>query len=381
MKSILFITGTRADYGKIKSLIFELQNKKSFKTQLIITGMHNLKKYGNTKNEMFKDGVKNCYVFNNITKNSSMDLILAKTITGLNKFISKNHIDLIVVHGDRVESLAGAICGCLNSIKVAHLEGGEISGTIDEILRHSISKLSHLHFVTNKFAKNRLLQMGEDKNNIFVIGSPDVDIILNKKLVNINLVKKKYNINFEKYGICIFHPVTTELSKIEYQINSLFKSLIKSKFNYVVILPNNDTGGEIISNKILYYKKMKNKNFKIIRSMRFEYYLSLLKHSNFIVGNSSSGVMEAPYYGVPTIDLGTRQKNRAKIDSIFSVNNFQKLNFLINKFKSKKFKFKPLKYFGKGKSHSKFLNILKRSKIWKSKNQKQFIQLELKKKN
>lgn len=381
MKSILFITGTRADYGKIKSLIFELQNKKSFKTQLIITGMHNLKKYGNTKNEMFKDGVKNCYVFNNITKNSSMDLILAKTITGLNKFIFKNHIDLIVVHGDRVESLAGAICGCLNNIKVAHLEGGEISGTIDEILRHSISKLSHLHFVTNKFAKNRLLQMGEDKNNIFVIGSPDVDIIMNKKLVNINLVKKKYNINFEKYGICIFHPVTTELSKIEYQINSLFKSLIKSKFNYVVILPNNDTGGEIISNKILYYKKMKNENFKIIRSMRFEYYLSLLKHSNFIVGNSSSGVMEAPYYGVPTIDLGSRQKNRAKINSIFTVNNFQKLDFFINKFQSKKFRFKPLKYFGEGNSHSKFLNILKRSSIWKSKNQKQFIQLELKKKN
>tara|TARA_B100000902_G_scaffold384206_1_gene424065 strand:- start:1065 stop:2210 length:1146 start_codon:yes stop_codon:yes gene_type:complete len=381
VKSILFITGTRADYGKIKSLIFELQNTKSFKTQLIITGMHNLKKYGNTKHEMFKDGVKNCHIFNNITKNSSMDLILAKTIKGLNKFISKNHIDLIVVHGDRVESLAGAICGCLNNIKVAHLEGGEISGTVDEILRHSISKLSHLHFVTNEIAKNRLLQMGEDRNSIFVIGSPDVDIILNKKLININLVKKKYNINFENYGICIFHPVTTELSKIEYQINSLFKSLIKSKFNYVVILPNNDTGSEIISNKILYYKKMKNVKFKIMRSMRFEYYLSLLKHSNFIVGNSSSGVMEAPYYGVPTIDLGSRQKNRAKINSIFSVNNFQKLDFFINKFQSKKFRFKPLRYFGEGNSHSKFLNILKRNKIWISKNQKQFIQLELKKKN
>lgn len=381
MKSILFITGTRADYGKIKSLIFELQNSKNFKTQLIITGMHNLKKYGNTKNEMFKDGVKNCFVFNNITKNSSMDLILAKTIEGLNKYISKNHIDLIVVHGDRVESLAGAISGCLNNVKVAHLEGGEISGTVDEILRHSISKLSHLHFVTNKIAKKRLLQMGEDKNSIFVIGSPDVDIILNKKLININLVKKKYNIKFDNYAICIFHPVTTELSKIEYQINSLFKSLIKSKFNYVIILPNNDIGSDIISNKILYYKKIKNNKFKIIRSMRFEYYLSLLKNSNFIVGNSSSGIMEAPYYGVPTIDLGSRQKNRAKINSIFSVNNFTKLNFFIDKFKTKKFRFRPLKYFGTGKSHSKFLNILKRSKIWRSKNQKQFIQLEMKKKS
>ena len=106
-------------------------------------------------------------------------------------------------------------------------------------------------------------------------------------------------------------------------------------------MPNNDTGSEIISNKILYYKKIKNENFKIIRSMRFEYYLSLLKHSNFIVGNSSSGVMEAPYYGVPTIDLGSRQKNRAKINSIFTVNNFQKLDFFINKFQSKNLGLNP----------------------------------------
>ena len=146
MKTITFITGTRADYGKIKSLILELQKKKNkFKTNLIITGMHNIRKYGYTKDEIDKDKIRNCYRFNNQSKNATMDIILSNTIKGINNFVSKNHTDLIVVHGDRVESLAGAITGCLNNIKVAHIEGGEISGTIDEVIRHSISKLSHLH--------------------------------------------------------------------------------------------------------------------------------------------------------------------------------------------------------------------------------------------
>lgn len=380
MKIITFITGTRADYGKIKSLILELQKKKNqFKTHLIVTGMHNIKKYGLTRDEIKKDKIKNCYVFSNQTKNITMDIILANTIKGINKFISNNHTDLIVVHGDRVESLAGAITGCLNNIKVAHIEGGEISGTIDGLIRHSISKLSHLHFVTNKIAKLRLEQMGESKNSIFTIGSPDVDIILKKKLPNIFLAKKRYNINFEKYAICIFHPVTTELQKIEYQIKSLLNALIKSKFNYIILLPNNDLGHDIIFDQIISLKKKKLKNFKILPSMRFEYYLTLLKNSNFIIGNSSSGIMEAPYYGVPTIDLGTRQKNRAQISSVISLNIYSNLNKLINKFKKKKYQFKPLKFFGNGNSHKKFLSILNQKKIWKIKNQKQFIQLNMKK--
>ncbi len=381
MKTIAFITGTRADYGKIKSLILELQKKKKiFKTYLLITGMHNIRKFGHTRDEIYKDKIQNCHTFSNQSKNQSMDLILANTIKGINNFISSNKTDLIVVHGDRVESLAGAITGCLNNIKVAHIEGGEISGTVDEIIRHSISKLSHLHFVTNKIAKGRLLQMGESGNNIFTIGSPDVDIILKKKLPNLSLVKKRYNIKFENYAICIFHPVTTELKKIEHQIKSLLNLLVKSKFNYVILLPNNDLGNEIILEQILLLKK-KFKNLKILSSMRFEYYLTLLKNSNFIVGNSSSGIMEAPYYGLPTIDLGSRQRNRAKINSVISVNNYTKLKKLINKFKVKKYKFKPLQYFGNGNSEKKFLSILNQEKVWKIKNQKQFIQLNFMKKN
>ena len=378
MKTITFITGTRADYGKIKSLILELQKKKKkFKTNLIITGMHNIRKYGHTRVEIYKDKIQNCHRFSNQLKNASMDIILANTIKGINKFVLKNHTDLIVVHGDRVESLAGAITGCLNNIKVAHIEGGEISGTVDEILRHAISKLSHLHFVTNKIAKERLIQMGEISKNIFIIGSPDVDLILKKKLPDLSTTKKRYNIKFENYGIFLFHPVTTELKNIQYQTKSLLKLILESKFNYVILFPNNDPGNEIILKQIFLLKKKNYKNLRILSSMRFEYYLTLLKNSNFIIGNSSSGIMEAPYYGIPSIDLGTRQKNRAKISSVISVNNFTKLKNLIKKFKAKKYKFKAPRYFGNGNSDKKFLSILNQKRVWNIKNQKQFIQLNV----
>ncbi len=375
MKSIVFITGTRADYGKLKSLILKVQKEKKFKSYLVITGMHIIKKFGYTKVEIDKDNIKNCYKFSNQSKNTNMDIILANTIRGLNKFLSNKNIDLIVVHGDRIESLAAAITGNLNNIKIAHIEGGEISGTIDEIIRHSISKLSHLHFVTNNIAKQRLIQMGEVKKNIFKIGSPDVDVILSKNLPEISIVKKKYDINYENFAICIFHPVTTEIKKIKKQINVLLKILIKSEYNYIILYPNNDLGSEMILDKINWLKKKNFKNFKILPSMRFEYYLSLLKNSNFIIGNSSSGIMEAPYYGIPTIDLGTRQINRAKIKSVFSTSNYSRIYSLVNKFKKKKYKFKSLRYFGNGDSHKKFLEILNQKKIWKTKNQKQFVQI------
>lgn len=381
MKNITFITGTRADYGKIKSLVIELQKKRSkFKTNLIITGMHNVKNYGNTKDEIDKDKIKNCYRFNNQSQNKNMDIILANTIKGINKFVSKNPTDLIVVHGDRVESLAGAITGALNNIKVAHIEGGELSGTVDEIIRHSISKLSHLHFVTNQIAKKRLIQMGEIKKNIYIIGSPDLDILLGNSLPLLENVKQRYGIKFQNYAIFIFHPVTTELDSIKKQIDKLIETLVKSQFNYIILLPNNDLGGNIIYKQILKLKRKKLKNFKIFPSMRFEYYLTLLKNSNFIIGNSSSGIMEAPYYGVPTIDIGSRQKNRAKIQSVFNQNNFTKISKLISKYKEKKYNLKPLQYFGSGNSNKMFLSILKQKRVWKIKNQKQFVQLDLNKK-
>lgn len=375
MKKIVFITGTRADYGKIKSILIKLQKKKIYEVSLFVTGMHNLKTYGSTYDEIYKDKIKNITRFKNQNKNDAMDVVLSKTINGFKKYVNTKKPDLIIVHGDRVEALACAIVGAINNIKVGHIEGGEISGTIDGVLRHSISKLCNFHFVTNNSAKKRLIQIGEINSNIYTIGSPDVDLILRKDLPSLESVKRRYEIKFSNYAIGIFHPVTNEMHNLKKEINIFVNSIIKSKKNFILIYPNNDTGTNIILDE---YRRIKSDTVRIFPSIRFEYYLSLLKNSNFIIGNSSSGIMEAPYYGIPTIDLGNRQLNRAKLDSITNLSfNQKKIERYINYFSNKKIKYKKTLFFGKGNSSKKFIQILNKKNIWKSQSIKQFNEISI----
>ena len=375
MKKIVFITGTRADYGKIKSILINLQKKKIYEVSLFVTGMHNLKTYGSTYDEIYKDKIKNITRFKNQNKNDAMDTVLSKTINGFKKYVNTKKPDLIIVHGDRVEALACAIVGAINNIKVGHIEGGEISGTIDGVLRHSISKLCNFHFVTNNSAKKRLIQIGEINSNIYTIGSPDVDLILRKDLPSLESVKRRYEIKFSNYAIGIFHPVTNEMHNLKKEINIFVNLIIKSKKNFILIYPNNDTGTNIILDE---YRRIKSDTVRIFPSIRFEYYLSLLKNSNFIIGNSSSGIMEAPYYGIPTIDLGNRQLNRAKLDSITNLSfNQKKIERYINYFSNKKIKYKKTLFFGKGNSSKKFIQILNKKNIWKSQSIKQFNEISI----
>jgi UDP-N-acetylglucosamine 2-epimerase (hydrolysing) len=369
MKKIIFVTATRADYGKLKNVILSIQKLKEFNVHVFITGMHNLSVYGSTFDEIKKDKVQNIKKFHNQTLGENSSKIFSKTILGFLDYINKINPDLVVIHGDRIEPLACAVVCCLNNIKIAHFEGGELSGTIDETFRHSISKLCNIHFVTNSVAKKRLIQMGELSNSIFITGSPDVDLILSKNLPSLNDVKKRYEINFKSYAIALFHPVTTDIKNLKKYLHRFIKSLKLSKENIVLIFPNNDLGSEII---IKEYKKIRNKNIKVFPSLRFEYYLTLLKNCKFIIGNSSSGIMEAPYYGVATINIGNRQNNRANMLSIINC-NYEISNILraIKKLSVTK-KFTKSRFFGDGRSASKILKILKSKKIWKMNNQKQF---------
>lgn len=375
IKKIVFITGSMADFGKIKPLIIETENDKQFETGVFVTGMHLSEKYGNTQWEVNKT-VKNIFTFDNGAEFSAMDQILSKTIDGFSLYLKAAKPDLIVVHGDRVEALAGAIVGSLNNILVAHIEGGEISGTVDEHIRHAVSKMSHIHFVANQDAAERLFKMGESKERVYVIGSPDIDIMISNKLPTIEETKERYNIKFKKYAVLIHHPVTTELGKIESEINMITKCLINSKFNYVVIYPNNDHGSEIIFN--VYDSSIsKNKHFRIFDSMRFEYFLTLLKHSHFIIGNSSTGVREAPIYGVPSIIVGTRQLGRMNGISyggfFQSVSgNEKKVYSFIQKLSKKLNRLHPVVAFGDGKSVKRFLEIIKSDKLWSTGIQKIF---------
>jgi len=372
MKKILFITSTRADYGKLKSLINILQNNNSFQTFVCVTGMHNLKHFGSTWEKIKKyDKIKNVIRFSNQKIDDSMDKILSKTILNFSKITKKIKPDLIIIHGDRVETLASAIVGVLNNYLVCHIEGGEVSGTVDEILRHSISKLAHLHFVTNITAKKRLIQLGELSRNIFIIGSPDIDIMDSKILPTLNEVKYHYDINFQSYGIVLFHPVTTEVQNIVQHTKILIKSILKTKKNFVIIYPNNDLGSKYILNQ---YKKLKkNTHIKILPSMRFEYYLCLLKNANLIIGNSSSGIIEAPIYGVPTINIGSRQNRRLFARSIHNLDfNEERIKKKIFTFFNKKNRYKKNFKFGKGNSNKLFLKILQSKKIWQTQIQKNF---------
>ncbi len=374
MKKIAFLTGTRADFGKIKSLFQVLQDHQEFEAHIFVTGMHLMEKYGYTLYEIEKCRFSNIHEFRNETNEATMDLTLAKTIEGFSAYVKDLQPDLIVIHGDRVEALAGAIVGSLNNILVAHIEGGELSGTVDELIRHSVSKLSHIHFVSNETAKKRLVQMGELEESIYDIGSPDVDVMFSNKLASLEEVKKNYEIPFDKYAVAMFHPVTTEFGKMSENAKDFVDALLMDSNHYVVVYPNNDLGSELILNQ---YERLEgNDRFRIFPSIRFEYFLVLLKNSKFIIGNSSAGIREAPYYGIPIINIGSRQSNRSLhseiINSDYRLKNIMEALKAVDHAKNGV----PVTSFGRGNSAQLFVQTLEDKEIWKLNQQKQFRDLE-----
>lgn len=369
MKKILFLTGTRADYGKLKALMLRVEENPLFECYLFVTGMHTLNEFGNTKTEIYKDKFTNVHVYMNQIIEEPMDLVLANTINGFSRYIRELLPDLIVVHGDRVEALAATISGVMSNILVAHVEGGEVSGAIDESIRHAISKFAHVHFVNNTVSKTRLLQLGESSKSIFVIGSPDIDFIVKLNPIPIKEIKQRYNINFEDYGILIFHPVTTEIKQLGSNISTLVTAVVRSEMNYIVINPNNDEGYKIILNE---YKRFENNNkIKCFPSIRFEFFIELLRNAKFIIGNSSVGIHEAPVVGIPTINLGSRQNNRFNYDTIINA-QFEVEQILIDVKRSQEMKVVVSEHYGIGNSASEFNKILISEDFWKIPKQKIF---------
>jgi UDP-N-acetylglucosamine 2-epimerase (hydrolysing) len=370
MKKVLFLTGTRADFGKIKSLIQILEKTSGFAVSVFVTGMHLQKEYGYTLVEIERCGFKNIHTFENHTHETTMDLTLAKTIEGLSGYCKEVDPDLIVVHGDRVETLAGAIVGSLNNILVAHIEGGELSGTVDELIRHSVTKLSHIHFVSNEQAAKTLIQMGEIKSSVYTIGSPDIDIMFSDNLPDLATAKAYYEIGFERYAVAMFHPVTTEADDMAQYAKAFVDALEADNHNYVVIFPNNDLGSRFITEA--YSRIANNARFRIFPSVRFEYFLTLLKNAQFIIGNSSAGIREAPYYGIPIINIGTRQQNRALhadiINTDYSAESIAKALEGIDSHQT----VSVSSDFGHGNSAGQFLKCLSDDAIWRINHQKQF---------
>lgn len=373
MKKILFITGTRADYGKIKSLMKTMDVSKEYEVYIYVSGMHLLPQYGSTYREVLKDGYENVHVAFGQQYTGNMSYNLGNVLMNLSAYVEQIEPDMILVHGDRIDALAGAITGALNNIRVAHIEGGEISGTIDDSIRHAISKFAHLHFVCNEEAKHRIVQLGEKEENIFIIGSPDIDIMLSDNLPSLAEAKEYYDIDFDEYGIFMYHPVTTEVSELAAHIRETLAALRESGRNFVVIYPNNDLGTEIILDNI---RGLERDRFRVYPSIRFEYFLTLLKNARMIVGNSSAGIRESGIYGLPAIDIGTRQSGRYDITRLKNIQHVRedKEEILAAIERAPDYAISS-HTFGNGRSTDRFLEILAGPEVWNCNIQKRFIDL------
>jgi UDP-N-acetylglucosamine 2-epimerase (hydrolysing) len=376
-RRVVFLSGTRADFGKIKSLISALLvPPERFEVHIFATGMHMDPRYGLTVREFEKCGFPNVYRFLNGISAGHMDQSLGTTISGFGQYVRLIEPDLIVVHGDRSEALAGAIVGALNNVLVAHVEGGELSGTVDELIRHSVSKMSHLHFVANDEARRRLVQLGEVPDSVFVIGSPDVDIMNSKHLPELSAVKEHYGIPFEQYGVLAFHPVTTELAKLRDQVTTLVQAVLESGLSWVAIYPNSDAGSEIILAE--YGRSLADHpRVRLFPSLRFEATLVLLRNARLVLGNSSMGVREAPYYGTPTVNVGSRQAGRTRNPQILNVE--AQLDALLQAIAQAHAgpRQQPVREWGDGDSHLRFRRALERADLWQTSVQKQFRDLPI----
>lgn len=367
-RHLLFLTGTRADFGKLQPLAVAARDA-GHRVMFFITGMHMMDRYGLTVNEVRRLAGVGFQEFVNQAEGDAQDQVLARTITGFSTFVAGAKPDLIVLHGDRVEALAGALVAATNYIRSAHIEGGEVSGTIDEVFRHCNTKLCTHHFVSSDAAARRVMALGEPPETIHTIGSPELDFHARPSGVTLDEVRAHYDITFPEFGIATFHPVTSEQDTIGAQAAALFGALQASGRPFVVIAPNNDPGSTQIFRVL---ENLPKDQFRLLPSMRFAHFSELMKHAACMVGNSSAGVREAPFLGLPSLDIGTRQSNRSDAPSVTACEATDRaaiLRFLRDHWGRGA---APHHGFGQGSAAERFVAVLDHPEFWTLSLQKAF---------
>lgn len=319
MKKLLYITGSRAEYGIMRQLLLQIKQKKEVSLDIVITGMHLLEKYGNTYKEVEKDFPNSLKVDISIENKSNYDILHSMAICTekFAKLFQEVNYDAILLLGDRYEILPVAICAGINNIPIIHIHGGEKTlGNYDEFIRHCITKISRLHLVATEEYKNRVIQLGECPDSVKNLGSLGVYNTLSLKLYSKTELEKKIGKLEKPYYVVLFHPETITGVSLEEQTTNLLEALQEnlSDYNFVFLGSNSDTGSNVIEEKISsFVKKYSCYRFP---SLTTEEYFSLLKYSSGLIGNSSSGIIEVPSLKVPTINIGSRQLGRAKGETV-----------------------------------------------------------------
>jgi GDP/UDP-N,N'-diacetylbacillosamine 2-epimerase (hydrolysing) len=363
-KNLLFITGSRGEWGYIRPILKQLNSNEKFEYNICATNMHLLPSFGESVNEIEKDGFRVKYKinmsidgYNHYTQIKSLGVFLMS----LSDIIASEKPDWIILAGDRGEQLMAAIAGAYTYIPVLHIQAGEKSGNIDGMARHAIGKFAHVHIASNKDAYNRLIKLGEQNFRIFNFGAPQLDELVehqfsSKEELSENL---KFNPN-ENFILFVQHPVTEEFDKAEQQIQVTLKALNRFDENKVVILPNNDAGSLKIREGI---EKNLNGNCFIFSNVKRKDYLGLLYYCKAIIGNSSSGILEAPTFNTPAVNIGRRQYGREQGINVINCDfNEKEIYSSIEKATSDDFKNYLIKNctnpYGDGKSSKKIIELL-----------------------
>jgi UDP-hydrolysing UDP-N-acetyl-D-glucosamine 2-epimerase len=331
MRKICVVTGYRSDYTKLKSVIESIHVSPNLELQLLVFGAHLLEDYGTSISNIATSTAPISYRCNtNIEGDSPLAMVktIGVSIIELSSAYNQLDPDIVILVGDRYEILAAAIAASIGNIPVAHIQGGEVSGTIDETIRHTVTKLSHIHFPSTELSKERILMMGEYPDHVFNVGCPAVDYIKNVEYVARDKINKlpglsRLRIDFQKpYFVLIQHPVTTEYEQASKQMELTLEVLQDIGVQTVLIYPNPDAGsGEMVRAIRKHRRKHGKKGIvrNAYKNISFDSYLNLLKNSSCLVGNSSSGIREAHIFGIPVVNIGTRQASRERTDNIVDV--------------------------------------------------------------
>lgn len=370
-KKVAVVTVGRSDWGIYYPILQEIKKRKNLELKIIASGGHLSKQYGYTIKEIEKDGFKISEKVQMLL--SSDDPISISTSIGLGvigfaKAYEKIKPDIILVLGDRFEMLSSAIAALPLKIPIAHIHGGEeTQGAFDNVIRHSITKMVHIHFTSTKEYAKKIEKMGEEKWRIFNVGAPSLENLKRIKFLKEKELEKKLNFPLNPKPLLVtLHPVTMELENTRYYIQQLLKALKKTNFPLIFTMPNPDTYNSIIRKEIINFSKGY-KNCKVFENLGTQIYFNLMKYSLAMVGNSSSGIIEAPSFKLPVVNIGTRQKGRIKAKNVIDVGySFNEILKGIEKATSKEFinTLKNLKNpYENGNSSKKIADILEKIQL------------------
>jgi UDP-hydrolysing UDP-N-acetyl-D-glucosamine 2-epimerase len=368
-RKIVYITGTRADYGLMRSTLTEITKRDDLELEIVAAGMHMMPEFGHTIELIEKDGFK-VHKINEVYEKDnkgSMAKFVGKFIASLTEKIENINPEIILLLGDRGEMLAGAVVGAYLSIAVAHIHGGETSSTVDDLVRNAITKLAQIHLPATTKSAERIKNMGEDPARIFVVGAPGLDAIANEDPVDPDELAERYELDRSAPVLLVVqHPVTLEAECSKEQITETMQAILELKYQTIIIYPNSDAGGRKMIDVIQKYTH--HKYLKIYKNIDRKDYLGLMKMASAIIGNSSSAIIEAPSFNLPAINIGTRQNGRESGSNVINVNyNRNEIRSAIQKALNDNEFHENMKSsknpYGDGRSGQKIAEILAKIKI------------------